>query len=221
MLNQVCSGANASASLENGSIVVSYRDTAEIRQAFGLHPPAVMLLANLPAEMGDGGIFAAPVQYIDPPIRLDSAERLEVAKENRRREATINSYGRGIDGGPHGRTLSIAVGDSVDLWIQYYHCLSDLCSTYDFGDRETRDWGRWSFSDPSVATLHRSNRMGEADGFPPNDRDRARKLVARRPGRTTLRVSGVHTAADTMPSRTPLDSILERVIIVTPARRRP
>jgi len=221
MMNQACSSANASATLENGSIVVSYRDTAEIRQAFGLHPSAVMLLANLPAEMGDGGIFAAPVRYIDPPIVLDSTERVAVGKEHRRREASINSYSRGIDGGTHGRTLSIAVGDSVDVLVQYYHCLSDLCGTYDFGDREPRDWGRWSLSDSSIATLHRLGAWGEASGFPANDDDRARKLVARRPGRTMLRVSAVHTAADTMPSYTPLDSILEREIIVTPAVRRP
>jgi hypothetical protein len=221
MLNQECSSANASAALENGSVVVSYRDSAEIRQAFGLHPAAVMLLVNLPAQMGDGGIFAAPVQYIDPPIMLDSAERVEVAKEHRRREASINRFGRGIDGGSLGRTLSIAVGDSVNLWVQYYHCLSDLCSTYDFDDRESRDWGRWSLSDSSVATLHRLNGWGEASGYPASDDDRARKLVARRPGRTMLRVSGVHTAADTMPSRTPLDSILEREIVVTQRAGRP
>jgi len=222
MVNQVCSSASASATLENGGIVVSYRDTVEIKQAFGLHPAAVMLLMNLPAEMGDGGIFAAPVRYIDPPIVLDSAERVAVGKERRRREASINSYGRWIDGGAHGRTLSIAVGDSVDVWVQYSHCLSDLCSEYDFMDREPRDWGQWSLGDSSVATLHRSNVLNEASsGFPDNDRDRARKVVARRPGRTILRVSGVHTAADTMPSRTPLDSILEREIVVTPAVRRP
>jgi hypothetical protein len=180
-----------------------------------------MLLVNTPPKLGEYGIFAAPVRYIDPPILLDSAERVEVAKEHRRREASINRYGRGIDTWSHGRTLSMVVGDSVDLWVQYHHCLSDVCSTHDFMDREPRDWGRWSLSDSAVATLHRSNRMGEADGFPPNDRDRARKLVALRAGRTVLRVTGVHTAADTMPSLTPLDSILEREIIVTPAVRRP
>ena len=115
----------------------------------------------------------------------------------------------------------MSVGDSVNVWVQYYHCLSDLCSEYDFGDREPRDWGRWSLSDSSIATLHRLSAWGEASGYPPNDDDRARKLVALRPGRTMLRISGVRTAADTMPSRTPLDSILEREIIVTPATRRP
>jgi hypothetical protein len=221
MVNQDCSSANVAATLENGSIVLSYRDTAEIRQSFGLHPASVMLLVNIPPELGESGMFAAPVRYIDPPIRLDSAERTEVAREHRRREASINSYSRGIDGDSRGRPLSIAVGDSVNLWVQYFHCLSDVCSTYDFGDRESRDWGRWSLSDSSVATLHRSNILDEGSGFPPNDRDRASKLVALRPGRTTIRVTGVHTAADTMPSRTPLDSILEREIIATPARRRP
>ena len=221
MWTQECSSTNVAATLENGSVVLSYRDTVEIRQSFGLHPASVMLLVRVPPEIGDHGIFAAPVRYIDPPILLDSAERVVVAKEHRRREASINRYGRGIDGGPHGRTLSMAVGDSVDLWIQYYHCLVDLCGEHDFEDRAPRDWGRWSLSDSSVATLHRSNVLDEGSGFPPNDRDRARKLVARRPGRTTIRVTGVHTAADTMPSLTRLDSILEREIIVTPAVRRP
>jgi len=221
MWTQECSSANTSAALENGGIVVSYRDSVEIRQAFGLHPAAVMLLVNLPAEMGDGGIFAAPVRYIDPPIVLDSAERVVVAREHRRREASINRYSRGIQGGSSGRTLSIAVGDSLNLWVQEYHCLVDICGTNDYIDREPREWGRWSLGDSSVATLHRSNILDEGSGSPPTDRDRARKLIARRPGRTTLRVSGVHTAADTMPSLTPLDTVMEREIIVTPAVRRP
>jgi hypothetical protein len=221
MVNQECSSAGVAATFENGRIVLSLRDTVEIRQSFGLHPASVQLLVNVPPEMGDIGVFAAPVQYVDPPILLDSAERVVVAKERRRRDASINRYSRGIDGGPHGRTLSMAVGDSINLWIQYYHCLVDVCSTYDFLDNEPRDWGRWSLSDSSIATLHRSIVLGEGSGFPTQDRDRGRVLVARRPGRTILRVSGVHTATDTMPSLTPLDSILEREIIVTPARRRP
>ena len=216
MVNQECSSANISAALEDGGIVLSYRDTAEIRQSFGLHPASVMLLVNVPPEMGNSGLFVAPVGYIDPPIVLDSAERVAVGKERRRREASINRYSRGIDGGPHGRTLSIAVGDSVHLWVQYYHCLVDVCSSYDLEDTGLRDWGRWSLSDSSVGILLRSNRMGEADGFPPQDSARARMLKALRPGRTTLRVAGVHTAADTIPSLTPLDTIMEREIIVTP-----
>ena len=221
MVNSECSSASLAATLENGSIVLTYRDTAEIRQSFGLHPSAVMLLLNFPWEMGYGGIFAAPARYIDPPIVLDSAQRVAVGKERRRREGRINSFSRVIDGGPQSRTLSMAVGDSVDVLIQYYHCLVDLCGTYDFEDRAPRGWGRWTLTDSSIATLHRMRPWGEAAGYPPNDDDRARKLVARRPGRTMLRISGVHTAADTMPSYTPLDSILEREIIVTPAARRP
>jgi hypothetical protein len=115
----------------------------------------------------------------------------------------------------------MAVGDSVDVWVQYYHCLVDLCGTHDFMDRKPREWGQWTLSDSSIASLRRSNVLNEASsGYPRSDIDRARKLIARRPGRTVLRVSGVHTAADTMPSCTPLDSILEREIIVTPATRR-
>lgn len=221
MVNQECSSENISATLENGGIVLSYRDTAEIRQAFGLRPEAVMLSVNLPPEIGDGGMFAAPVRYIDPPIVLDPAERVAVVTEHRRREASIHSYSRWIDGGPRSRTLSMHAGDSVDVWIQESECLADVCGPNDYTDSEKRDWGRWSLSDSSVAGLHPSNILDEGSGFPQNDRDRARKLVARRPGRSTLRITGVHTAADTMPSRTPLDSILEREIIVTPRRRRP
>jgi hypothetical protein len=222
MATPECSSADVVATVENGRIVLTYRDTVEIRQSFGLRPTSVQLLVNVPAEMGGIRIFNAPVEYVDPPILLDSLERRVVSKERHRREASINSYWRGIEGGSHGRTLSMAVGDSVDVWIQYYHCLVDVCGSHDFMDREPRDWGRWLLSGSSVVTLHRSNVLDEANsGFPSNDQDRARKLVARRPGRTILRVSGVQTAADTMPSRTPLDSIMEREIVVTPARRRP
>ena len=221
MLNPQCSSADVSATVENDRIVLRYRDTLEIRQSFGLHPASVPLIRIVPPEMGDFGMSAAPVQYIDPPIILDSAERVAVANERHRREASINRYSLGILGGSTGRTLSMAVGDSVDVWIQHYHCRVDMCSTYDFMDSARRDWGRWSLSDSSVATLQRSSISLEAAGYPPHDRDRLRMLVARRPGRTTLRVSGVHTAADTMPSSTPLDTIVEREIIVTPAVRRP
>jgi hypothetical protein len=40
-------------------------------------------------------------------------------------------------------------------------------------------------------------------------------LAAARPGRLKVRATGVHTPADTMPSGTSLDSILEREVIVT------
>ena len=221
MMGMECSGANVAATLENGRVVLSYRDSAEIRQLFGFHQDSILLLLDLPPAMGDAGALVVPVRYTDPPIVLDSAERLAVGRERRRREAGINRYERGIAGGPHGLTLSMTVGDSVPVYVQYYHCRVDLCSEYDHLDSEARDWGRWILRDSSVATLHRWNGWAEAAGFPSNDSDRLRMLVALRPGRTTLRVVGVRTAADTMPSLTPLDSILEREIIVTPARRRP
>jgi hypothetical protein len=219
--NSECSSADVAATLENDRIVVSYRDTVEIRQSFGLHPASIRLLVDIPPEMGDLGVFDAAVHYVDPPILLDSAERAIIASERRRREASVNSYSRRIDGGSQGRTLSLVVGDSVDLWVQEYHCGIHLCGTHENMDRGLRDWGRWSLSDTAVAALHRSDHLVEAAGYPPQDRDRARKLVARRPGRTILRVSGVHTAADTMPSRTPLDTIVEREVIVTSPVSRP
>jgi hypothetical protein len=107
------------------------------------------------------------------------------------------------------------VGDSTELGIEDYHCHIDLCSSYDNPFAKPHDWGRWSLSDSSVARLRS---LTAAEAFRPGDyaHDGAMMLVAVRPGRLIVRATGVHTSADTMPSHTPLDTILEREIIVTP-----
>jgi hypothetical protein len=47
-------------------------------------------------------------------------------------------------------------------------------------------------------------------------RDQVMTIVGLRPGRTKVRTDGVHTLADSVASISPLDSILERDVIVTP-----
>ena len=211
-----CFTTNAGARLENGRIVMSYRDTAEIRQLFGLRPKSIPLLRLLPFELrgDDAGIHDAPVRYVDPPILVDSAERASIAKERRRREASVNRYHRGIDGGSRGRTVDLTVGDSAMLLIQDYHCFGHMCGSHEYLDDEHSEWGRWSLTDSSVARL-RSLTESEAYGTGYRDaRERAIMIVALRPGRATIRVTGVRTPADTMPSATRLDSIVEREVVV-------
>jgi hypothetical protein len=219
MMQHDCVRADASAKLEDGRIVLSYRDSAEIRQLFGLRPTSIPLLRIVPSEMrgDDAGFYSSPVRYVDPPIVVDSVERAAIARERRRREARINRYYRGIDGGNGDRILRLSVGDSAALFIQDYHCFADMCGEHHYPDEEPRSWGRWSLSDSSVVRLRRFT-ASEADGTGYRDaRERAIMLFAVRPGRTTLRATGVRTPADTMPSATRLDSIVEREVVVAPA----
>ena len=230
MMQHECFDADAGAKLENGRIVLSYRDTAEIRQMFGLRPTSIPLLRIVPSAMrGDHtGFLSAPVRYVDPPIRVDSAERAAIARERRRREARINRYYRGIEGGSGDRLLHLAVGDSAMLLIQDYHCFADLCGPHDYLDDGPSEWGRWSLTDSSIVRL-RPLTASEVTGTGYRDaRERMIMIVAMRPGQTTVRATGVRTPADTMPSATRLDSIVEREVVVVrtrstsvPARRSP
>jgi hypothetical protein len=107
------------------------------------------------------------------------------------------------------------VGDSAQLGIEQWECRSDLCGHY-FGFSGTpQDWGRWSVDDPRIARLHRSTDRSAFNRFL-GHRDLARIIVALRPGRTRVRAVGVHTFADSVASNAPLDSIIERDLLVTP-----
>ena len=217
MMQYDCFGADAAAKLENGRIVLSYLDTAAIRQMFGLRPMSIPLLRIVPSEMrgDDTGFHSAPVRYVEPLILVDSAQRAAIASERRRLEASINRYGRVIDGGSGGRTLHLGVGDSAMLLIQDYHCFTDMCGPHDYLDDGPREWGRWSLADSSVARL-RPLAASEADGTGYRDaRARGIMIIAARPGRTMIRATGVRTPADTLPSSTRLDSIVEREVVVT------
>jgi len=211
-----CSSAYVSASLENRRIVLGFRDTLEIRQIFGPHPLTVSLLRIVPADLMDISIASAPVHYVDPPIVVDSRQRAALVEARRRREASINRYHRQIVDGSQGWQLWLVVGDSLELAVQDFRCHIDLCGSYDDPGNGPRDWGQWSVSDSSIATLHRSTRT-RADSYAQLGYDPGPTmiLVAARPGRLKVRATGVHTPADTMPSGTPLDSILEREVIVT------
>lgn len=215
-----CSSADIAATVEDQRIVLIYRDTLEIRQLFGLRPASVFLFRMIPSSSPDDHHFAnAPVRYIDPPILLDSAQRLAVVRERRRREASINSYSRSIVGGSDARTLWLVVGDSAELAVEDFHCHVDLCSSYDYPFARPHDWGRWSLSDSSIARLRP---LTAAEALRPGDynMDGAMRIVAVRPGRLKVRATGVHTSVDTMPSYNPLDTILEREVVVTrPASR--
>jgi hypothetical protein len=107
------------------------------------------------------------------------------------------------------------VGDSAKLGIEQWQCRDDLCGHYSGFAGTPQDWGRWSVNDPRIARLHRFTDRTAFNPFLGN-RDQVRIIVARRPGRTKVRAVGVHTFLDSVASNTPLDSILEREVLVTP-----
>jgi hypothetical protein len=211
-----CSSTYVSASLENRRIVLIFRDTLAIKLIFGARPMAVPLSWIGPANLMRSSTTPAPVQYVDPPIVVDAALRAALVGARRRREAAINRYHRQIVGRPKAWQLRLVVGDSLELAIQDFRCHFDLCGAYDNPGNGPRDIGRWSLSDSSIATLHRSRRTrAESNAQLGYDPGPTMILVATRPGRLKVRAVGVHTPADTMPSGTSLDSILEREVVVT------
>jgi hypothetical protein len=181
---------------------------------FGPRQRTLPIFRSTPEYLGNLLYRSVPVHYVDPPIVVDSAQRVALIAERRRREATINAHYRTIASRSYDRPLWVVVGDSVELGIQDGRCRSDLCGNYDYLDNEPRTWGRWSLSDSSVATLH-SSTLSDAYTQFPYDPGRAMMLMAVRPGRVKVRATGVHTPADTMPSLTPLDSIVEREVLIT------
>ena len=123
---------------------------------------------------------------------------------------------RAIAGGTSTALLWLAVGDSTQLGIEEWHCLDDVCGPYHGSKRAPRTWGRWLVTDSSVARLHRlSSKLRDWRFYA--DSERVMTLVAMKAGRTVVRAVGVHSAADSVPSRTGLDSILTREVLVTPA----
>ena len=209
-----------SASVEGRRVVLTLRDTLEISNLFGLHPDSVMILTDRPGTAGSGMTAGhGRVRYLDPQLPApDSAQRAEAGRTRRRMVAEETSLSRAIVasirvGGWNG-FISLAVGDSIELAIEDGRCQLDFCSPLLVEESAARDWGRWTLSDSSVAQIHRVTRPSQNVEWY-YDRNRVMLLVGLRPGRTAITASGVHTAADTIPSRTPVDSVVTREVLVT------
>jgi hypothetical protein len=204
-----------SAAVEDDRVVLSVRDTARIARLFGLRPASVFVMWRNPStehtEIGQTSVW-----YVEPELPpLDSARHAEAVRSRRHWEASVMTQRRRITDAAGSWALWVEAGDSVHLGIGEWQCRFDLCGSFVAPNDAPRTWGTWTLSDSSVARIHRTTNPQPYWAFF-EDSTRVMVLVGRRPGRTTVTARGVHTIADTMPSREPLDSILTREVTVIP-----
>lgn len=196
-----------------GAVTLVIRDSAAIRELFGLRPATVRAWRQEPEQDHGYEGEIVRVEYVAPQVPAPSPAMLAESDRLRRAHAAaIRSNSRAIVGtaepwGP----LWLAVGDTMPLRVEERQCTYDVCT---MGWESPVDSG-WTVEDPSVVALD----------APPIDTAARRlrgpnvvgvRLVARRPGRTTVSVRGLHSPLDTMPSRTSPASALSRPVVVTP-----
>jgi hypothetical protein len=206
-----CFPASLLASVEDRRVVLRYRDSVEIARLFGLRPASATIMTDTPEGPSVPTIGAAPIRYLEPGLLpLGSAGRVEAVAARRNYDASVNRMYRYLSGASW-----LEEGDSTQLGIEETHCVEDVCAPYQ-GPRDVpRTWGTWSSSDTTIARLHRTT--GKIDNWRLSpDSARVMTLVALKPGRTTIRASGVHDPADLEPSRLRLDSVTTGELLVTP-----
>ena len=204
-----CYPAAVSASVEGRRVVLHYRDSAEIARIFGLRPTSATIMTQTPN--GSPTLGTAPIRYLEPALPpLDSVGRRGALQARRSHDATVNRMYRYLSG-----ARWIEEGDSTQFGIEETHCFEDVCAPYHPAGDAPRTWGKWSSSDTAVARLHPTR--GKIDNWRlSRDSVRVMTLVALKPGRTTIRASGVHDPADLEPSRITVDSIVTAEVVVTP-----
>jgi len=206
---QTCVDAGVHAAVEHGQVVLTVRDTATITQLFGLRPATATASRLYSDPVQDFKTAAVRVDYTDPQIPSpDSAFRADAARRIRKYQASVNDIVRWIHAEDEFSRMPILIeiGDSVGVNVHEQRCSFDVCSV----ETINSDAG-WTVNDSAIAGLRiASGRRVEFSPWP-----RA-YLIARKPGTTTIRMSGFHLASDTMPSRTAVESDLHREVRVLP-----
>lgn len=189
-----CGSGHTRASAVNGRVVLSMRDTATIRSLFALRPRFVRTAFARPGEPEPYGGDSVAVEYVAPEIPVPSAATLAEAERLRREASTPDRWTyRTLTGAD--RPLRLAVGDSADLGIGETRCVADVCMSSDFEQRTA-----WTVGDTTIAGLRtvssdslRIERMPRSPDIEPvlviRSPATSGVVTARRPGRTTLRVS--------------------------------
>ena len=205
-----CASSGVGATVDAGRVVLTFRDSAQIARLFGMRPAVVDAWQSRPGGEGRSSRDSIRVEYIEPQVPLpDSATRDDAARSRLRYEASISLVSRYINQGVG--PLRLRVGDSTAVYVSEMRCRHDVCTT----GSTPLDSG-WTVTDTSVARLQL---------VPPDSTDghtvfifggRPLYLKALRPGRTTLRVRGLHSGLDSAPSSEPPARELEREIIVAP-----
>ena len=199
---------------DDGRVVLTFLDSAQIARLFGMRPAIVDAWHSRPGAEGRSSRDSVRVEYVEPQIPLpDSATRDDAAHSRRRYEASISLVARYING--RVEALQLRVGDSTAVYVSEMQCRHDVCTT----GSTPLDSG-WTVADTSIARLQ---------VVPPDSTDghtvfifggKPLYLKALKPGRTMLRVRGIQSGLDSAPSSEPPARELEREVIVTPREQR-
>lgn len=199
-----CRMEGVTAAVEDGSVVLALRDPAAVARLAGLRPEWAYVRHTRPDATEPWRMDSVRVEYVDPPVPMpDSAAQAEAAAARRRYEASIRSVTREISAPSHGGGESwLAVGDSVPFHVGETMCHLDLCG----GGAEPLAAAGWMVADSTVV---RVRPWAAAWRMP------VATVVARRTGRTRVRITGLAGPSDTLPSSRPPPRELEVTVIVT------
>jgi alpha-tubulin suppressor-like RCC1 family protein len=215
-----CVTSGVAATVDSGRLTLTVRDSSAIQQLFGLRQRFVRFsqdLASQSLEERHHGSDSVAVEYVDPQIpQPTEGLRQEFAESRRGYEASVRRIDRSIvpaDGRsffPSG-ALWLAVGDSTTLGINELECHFDMCTR----GGVPSDSG-WSVGDSSIVRLRRVPpvlplRVAAQFSVPPSV-----NVVASKPGRTTIRVVGIHSS-ENKPSNAPRATTLSLNVVVTQA----
>lgn len=210
-----CADSGVSASVEDGRVTLRIDGRARVARLFGLRPAFVHVWRFTPGATLIGSTDSVRVEYLDPQIPPPGRSTLAAAERARRREeAAATTVSRSVvvvdaKGWQDGGELWMTVGDSLPLRFDETVCTYDSCVS---GPMDLSDGG-WSVDDSTVVGVRAA--AGYAPGKTLVPWAARAYAVARRPGRTTVRVRGVHGRADRTPSSPPAPTELERVVVVT------
>jgi hypothetical protein len=224
-----CGAGHTTASARNGQVVLSMTDAATIRLLFALRPAIVHVWHERPGEPNRFMSDSAMVEYVSPQIPQPNAALLAESDRLRREATTPKKWTyRVIDGGARAfGPLWLVAGDSADLGIREVRCLDDVCYRTEFDSRST-----WTVDDTTIVALRTvladSLRIFRETKVPDTEivlllrtSATAGVVTARRPGRTTLRVTLPVPGYEGPPSsHWPTTPVLEREVIVSPVADR-
>jgi len=208
---QQCHDIGMRADVQGARVVLTLRDSAVIAQLFSMRPATVNVYRGRPSASDRPGMVRA--EYVAPQIPMpDSAFRADVARRRRQYQASVNTIRRSIGAGSEFRdsTILLETGDSTVLTLNEMHCSFDACGGFSIGVPDSS----WALDDTTIAAIRRPGPVSTGGMLVYSSV--GPYLVGRRPGTTTIRVRDIHSAADTMPSRDPVPSSLQRVLRVLP-----
>jgi hypothetical protein len=212
IIGGACLDSSVTASVIDGHVELRLRDRKTIAQLFGLRPPTASVWHRRPElDLEAASPTDIKIEYIVPQIPSPTDALLRQAAAIKRQEQvkhnTISRRIRSLSANDN--ALWLPMGDSIDLHVAEIHCRYDVC--YD-RDRFVTDSG-WTIDDTTIVSLQEIplDNMSISRQI-----SRPMRVRARRPGQTTIRVTGLHSPADTMPQRNKVEHTLQRTITVIP-----